>query len=282
MKTTHIKKGVWNFKKIDRKHFKAKFADIDVCVFVCVWRLNIELYITRNTEFSSAVSSGKERKKTHTHFSIESNFDVMLSYFACDSFKSQAIHMFATQKRAEEKKRNGKKAREWDNNNDGNRVAVSTIDRNQKISSGQFNSNLNPIKDLVTNPQQHTFNNNMNARTFVHTFGSGKSKTARLFNTLCSLFFSARLWLSISSSISHSLFAPFRVIILLQGIKIRQRSSNVMDFWELDSFVCLKNTSDCVYASVNIVKAKTITTKQRRARMRKRERERESRQISIL
>lgn len=51
-------------------------------------------------------------------------------------------------------------------------VAVSTIDRNQKISSGQFNSNLNPIKDLVTNPR--------NAHTHEHKHMDEKRLRAHL------------------------------------------------------------------------------------------------------
>lgn len=52
-------------------------------------------------------------------------------------------------------------------------VAVSTIDRNQKISSGQFNSNLNPIKDLVTNPrytQTHEHIDEKRLRAHLLTF----------------------------------------------------------------------------------------------------------------
>ena len=232
-------------------------------VCLCVWRSNIELYITRNTEFSSAVSSGKGKIKHISALNQISMWCSPISHMIFFSNPKPYTHVcYAETSKSEEER--WKKAREWDNNNDGNRVAVSTIDRNQKISSGQFNSNLNPIKDLVTNPQQHIQQQHQRAHFRAHIW-LRQTKNSPAFQHIM-LTFSTRLCLSVSfsSSVSHSLFAQFRVIILLQGIKIRQRSSNVMDFWELDSFVCLKNTSDCVYASVNIVKAKIITTNQRR------------------
>lgn len=40
-----------------------------------------------------------------------------------------------------------------------NRRESTTTTKTTKISSGQFNSNLNPIKDLVTNPLRNTYIN---------------------------------------------------------------------------------------------------------------------------
>lgn len=100
-------------------------------------------------------------------------------------------------------------------------IAVCTIDRNQKISSGQFNSNLNPIKDLVTNPPQiHT------STTLASTFARRSIEITHSTHILRPNNNAMRCFQMCSSVcgpvfiLVASLF--FRVIILLQGIKIRQ------------------------------------------------------------
>lgn len=189
MQTAYIKKGVWNFKKIDRKHFKAKIADIDVCVFVCdAWILNYTSHATLNPVPSWAP---KKEKKNKFQRRIKFRCDVLLFrmwfFFQIPSYTH--VCYAETSKREEAK---WKKAREWDNNNDGNRVAVSTIDRNQKISSGQFNSNLNPIKDLVTNPQQHIQQQHQRAHFCAHIW-LRQTKNSPAFQHIMFKFFCSSL-----------------------------------------------------------------------------------------
>lgn len=124
-----------------------------------------------------------------------------------------------------------------DNNSGASFVAVNTIDRNQKISSGQFNSNLNPIKDLVTNPRSthtHKHTHSPYIRTIERTL---QTPFVRIYlrhtclpNSMPTIYLQESAMFSSTSSLWA---AHFRVIILLQGIKIRQRSSNMMDFKNL-------------------------------------------------